>query len=204
LLVVSSEVRAMDWAKLVSRVEALAGIGREDAERALRATTSSLVEALSSDEADALFRELPEELCPLVRGHALAVPLDRAAFFENAAIRESVEIGFGIEHAECACRALAERMSPDLRERLQRHLPRLASLFETYEAPFEPVVGAVHGSTLATGRPGSLHPLSEARPERAQSHSVVRSEDPHADTKVSSARGIAEEREQRTIATARH
>ncbi len=193
----------MDWMELVSRVEGLAGISREDAVRALRAVTSSLVEALSTDEADALARELPQELRSLVRGRAMAVPLDRAAFLEHVAIRESVDLGFAIEHGECACRALAEQMSLELRARLQRNLPRLESLFAVCDTPSEPAPPPIHGSTLATGRPGSRHPLSESRPERAQSQSVVRSEDPHCDTKLSSATGVAEDRESRTIATAK-
>jgi hypothetical protein len=54
--------------------------------------------------------------------------------------------------------------------------------------------------TLAEGRPGSHHPLSEARPERAHSHSVVRADNPHGDTKLSSAVGFTQEREQETLA----
>ena len=193
----------MEWTELTASVGVLAGIEHDDAARALRATTSSIVEALSTDEADALSRELPVELRPLVRGHAMAVPLDPAALFEHVAVRESVDLGFAIEHAECVCRALAERMSPELRARLQRHLPRLAPLFEVSAAPPVEAVPPPHGSTLASGRAGSRHPLSEARPERAQSESVARSENPHAETKLSSARGVAEDREDRTIATAK-
>ncbi len=121
----------MDGSDLVSRVGELAGIDPDDAKRALRATIASLAEALSTDEADALGRELPDSLRPLVRGHAMAMPLDRAGLFENAGVRESVDIGFAIEHTACVCRALAENMSPELRARMQQHLPRLASLFET-------------------------------------------------------------------------
>jgi hypothetical protein len=127
----------------------------------------------------------------------MSMPLGRDAFVEHVAVREAVAVGFAIEHAECACRALAEQVSPELRSRLQRHLPRLASFFELRDAPSEPAAVPVHGSTLATGHPGSRHPLSEGRPERAQSHSVARSDDAHAATKLSSASGVAEDRERR-------
>jgi uncharacterized protein (DUF2267 family) len=193
----------MEASDLFATVEAHAGIDRHAAERAVRATLASVAEALSSDEADALSRELSPDLRPLVQRHALGLPLDRSAFFAEVAARESVEVGFAVEHAECVCSALAERMSPDLRERLQRHLPLLASLFELRDETPADIPPLVHGSTLASGRPGSRHPLSEARPERAQSQSVARSDNPHADTKLSSSRGVAEDREGRTIATAK-
>jgi uncharacterized protein (DUF2267 family) len=193
----------MEGSDLFAAVEAQAGLDRHAAERAVRATLASIAEALSSDEADALCRELSPDLRPLVARHALALPLDRTALFAAVAARESVEVGFAVEHAECVCGALAERMSPDLRGRLQRHLPLLASLFELRDEPPLDVPPLIHGSTLASGRPGSRHPLSEARPERAQSQSVARSDEPHADTKLSSSRGVAEDREGRTMATAK-
>jgi hypothetical protein len=43
------------------------------------------------------------------------------------------------------------------------------------------------GHTLATGRPGSRHPLSEAAPSAGQSDSVVANGNPHGDRKLSSA-----------------
>lgn len=193
----------MEGSDLFATVEARAGIDRHAAERAVRATLASVAEALSSDEADALSRELSPDLRPLVQRYALALPLDRNAFFEEVAARELVAVGFAVEHAECVCTVLAERMSPDLRERLQRHLPLLASLFELRDEPPADVPPLVHGSTLASGRPGSRHPLCEARPERAQAHSVARNDNPHAETKLSSSRGVAEDREGRTIATAK-
>ena len=115
---------------LVSRISELAGIDSGAAERALRATISTLVEALASDEADALGRELPSDLRSLIHGHAMAMPLDREALVANVAVREATELGFATEHAACACRALSEQLSPELRARLVRHLPRLAPLLD--------------------------------------------------------------------------
>jgi hypothetical protein len=43
--------------------------------------------------------------------------------------------------------------------------------------------------TLASGRPGSAHPLADARPEPAHEHSIARADDPHADRRLSSAHG---------------
>jgi hypothetical protein len=58
------------------------------------------------------------------------------------------------------------------------------------------------GHTLADGRVGSHRPLSEAHPGEAQPGSV-RAKAPHADTKLSSSRGLTQEREGRTLAAAR-
>ncbi|MBX3231426.1 MAG: hypothetical protein KIT84_10810 [Labilithrix sp.] len=56
------------------------------------------------------------------------------------------------------------------------------------------------GHTLATGRPGSRHPISEARHAGAHAESVVRSDNPHGDMKLSSARGTTQEREHEDLA----
>lgn len=53
--------------------------------------------------------------------------------------------------------------------------------------------------TLSEGRPGSRHPISEARPTQRQQHSVE-DDNPHGDTKVSSATGLTQEREHETLA----
>ncbi|HLM72216.1 MAG TPA: hypothetical protein VK459_05985 [Polyangiaceae bacterium] len=47
---------------------------------------------------------------------------------------------------------------------------------------------------------GSGHPLSEARFEPAHTHSVARSDNPHEDTKLSSSRGLTQERLEDTLA----
>ena len=53
--------------------------------------------------------------------------------------------------------------------------------------------------TLSEGRPGSRKPVSEARPANHQQHSVA-DDNPHDDTKVSSATGMTQEREHETLA----
>jgi hypothetical protein len=96
---------------------------------------------------------------------------------------------------------------------LQRHLPQLAFLFELRETTPEPESpDQVRPSerpdnrwdnTLASGRPGSRHPISDARPNRAHAHSVARSDNPHGDTKLSSSHGFTQERENETLADGR-
>lgn len=55
-------------------------------------------------------------------------------------------------------------------------------------------------NTLASGKPGSKHPLSGAKPDRAQSNSVARSRNPHEETKLSSTKGTTQEREKEDLA----
>jgi hypothetical protein len=67
-------------------------------------------------------------------------------------------------------------------------------------------VHAGHGQrarqgTLATGRPGSSHPISEASADRTQRESIAASENPHADTKLSSTPGVSSVRSGRSLAS---
>jgi len=94
-------------------------------------------------------------------------------------------------------RAFIECLDGEARTLLARRLPPIwAAVFapvpnaaET-EVPAGTVPG--HGHSLATGRPGSRRPLAEAAPAPGQSDSVVTADNPHADSKLSSAREPAE------------
>jgi hypothetical protein len=69
-----------------------------------------------------------------------------------------------------------------------------------------PHAQAVHASplsTLAHGRPGSLHPIAEAAPASGHAHSIARNDDPHGDTKLSSSTGLTQERLRESLATGR-
>jgi hypothetical protein len=62
------------------------------------------------------------------------------------------------------CRVLAEELSGEALEWLRTELPeRMAELLVPGAPPAD--VTPVHGSNLATGRPGATRPLSEAHPE---------------------------------------
>ena len=67
--------------------------------------------------------------------------------------------------------------------------------------PEHPVAKKERHHTLATGKPGAEHPLNESRPHAAQAHSVVREKNPHADTELSSASGMTQERLDESLAT---
>jgi uncharacterized protein (DUF2267 family) len=167
---------------------------REAAERAVRATLDLVGERLSAADARGLAEQLPGPLSRL-----LAAPRRHAAFdvlelYEHVKETEPVRLGIAVEHARVVCEVLAEALDAEGLALLRARLPaEWASLFRprtnegaSAEPPGPP---AGSGHTLASGRPGSRHPLSEAGPPAAQSESVVQTENPHADEKLSSAPG---------------
>jgi hypothetical protein len=109
------------------------------------------------------------------------------------------------EHVDVVLRALGEILDADVRARLRRALPEaLARQLEVPEHGEPPPYGPPRSApphTLASGRPGSRHPLSEGAPSRGHEHSVARNSDPHAETKLSSAHGLTQERFGESLAT---
>ena len=134
----------------------------------------------------------------------------------GAVMREATGTGLGIaeslfagtasgparEVVASVCKVLAEELSDDALELLHRALPgSLADLLVRPDAvELEDHPGLAHRrDTLAEGRPGSHHPVTEARSDRTQAGSVA-SDNPHADTKLSASEGTTQEREHETIA----
>jgi uncharacterized protein (DUF2267 family) len=205
---------------LLGRLQELAPFAdRADARRAFDATVQALRRGLSEDEADWLAVAL---------GPTLAAPLLRESHQGELSVDElyrwtkrygKTRKGVAVEQAQVVCRALAELLQEPELERLRKHLPDIAPLLEV-PAPADPPSaprrsrGDVTDHTLAGGRPGSSRPLSQAgpgdralgaaKPELVHDHSVARSDDPHADTRLASTRGFTQERERRSLATARH
>ena len=171
---------------------ALAG-DRERAERVLFAALESLAPHLDPADARDLARELPGELADVVRAAARGAPGDVVEKVEAA---EHTTAGFALEHAEAACEAIARELAPDLLRRIRLHLPERFARWFRERAPEEsppphpkhPPVAPGDGTTLSSGQPGSRHPVSAAG-DLAHRHSVARSDDPHGDRKLSSARG---------------
>jgi uncharacterized protein (DUF2267 family) len=186
----------------------------DDAERLLEAVLSALREQLDPLDARALAAALPAAFAtPLARA-IHGAPLDGHAFRSRVAALAALPLPAAIEGTQVVLGVLAESIPDELLVRLRKHVhPDLAELLspppdapeppEVHErsAAFEPPRSS--RPTLATGRPGSVHPVSESRPDRAHAHSVARSDAPHADTKVSSSRGMTQEREHESLATGR-
>lgn len=190
------------------RACALTGIDdRAQIERVVRSVLSVLGEQLPGSERAWFAQVLPLPLRPAVDPHAgWGNGDDLERFYQRVAAREAVSIGFAIEHARSVCRTLVESLGEPALEHLRLRLPdALQPLFDWPDTPAPPQ-RPIHprpARNLASGRPTSSHPLSEAHPNAAQSESVARSDNPHADEKLSSSHGTTQEREGETLARGR-
>jgi uncharacterized protein (DUF2267 family) len=188
-----------------------------EARSALQATLRALRSGLTDDEARALAQELDGPWAAPLREGVYEGELTVEEFYRLVAFHEQRRLSVGAEHAQIVCRALGSLLSPTALQRLVQQAPLLAREFDAppapqvIQCPEHLRAAAAPEHTLAGGRPGSSRPLSEARPnpdrtlsggraENAHAHSVARSDDPHADTKLSSARGLTQEREGESLA----
>jgi uncharacterized protein (DUF2267 family) len=202
----------MDGARIGERdlLDDVADAGFEDksqAERAVCAAVSVLAERLTHDEASSIVRVLPEDLRAKVepRRRRGGRGGDAAQLVERFREREGVSAGRAREEMQIVFGALGRRLSADERRAIVQKLPsEIAGDFEDEPDTPAPAVPLHPGpaNTLASGRPGSQRPLSEAKPERAHSESVARTDDPHRNTKLSTSEGLTQEREGETLATA--
>jgi uncharacterized protein (DUF2267 family) len=165
----------------------------DDAEKAVLATLAVFSQLLPGMAAQLLAERLPAAWSDAFRGHAERIDLDTPdALYARVAASEGVFPGVGIEHVKTVCRVLGERLDAEMLAHLRHDLaPPLWELFDWPPVTHHPVVDEVGSSrdrhTLALGRPGPHHPLSEAKPgERVQSGSVAASDNPHGESKLSS------------------
>lgn len=174
-----------------------------------KATLATLGERLPDEESRTLAELLPDRMGMALRVRKQPSSFDLAEFFDRVRQREGTSLGFAREHAQVVCRVVGEVLSEDALRAFDRVLPEpFAELFHPPASDEEPAEYglakvAQHHHSLATGRPGSQHPLSESRPERAHTHSVAREANPHVDTKLSSATGMTQERAEESLATAK-
>lgn len=185
----------------------------EDAERLVEAVLTVLREQIDARDAHALAAALPAvtaaPLARVVQGETH----DARAFAARVAVLASIPMSAAVEGAQVALSALADQLPEELVVRVRKQLhPEVALALaprvdvpppETPERHFQPEGPRVPQGTLATGRPGSDHPIAEARPQTAHAHSVARSDAPHADSKLSSARGLTQEREHESLSAGR-
>jgi len=145
---------------------------RRTAGTALDATLETLGERLTAPDAVALAEVLPPPFAAALHRLARHSAPKPSALFARIAVSEGVTPGVAVELGEVVCRAFANALGPEQGALLARRLPPdWAALFapSTDEPPpeiFPPGTVPGHGHTLATGKPGSSRPLSEARPPR--------------------------------------
>jgi uncharacterized protein (DUF2267 family) len=181
----------------------------ETARAALRATLAVLGERLVEDEGRALANVLPADLAAIIESSAYDADISADELFERVGRRLRTNASRAREDAEIVLAALGECMTLDVRRRIARGLPEQAAELlrgdrELGEPP--PHASAPHApkiATLASSRPGSMHPLSEAEPPSGQAHSVARNASPHVETKLSGAKGLTQERFDDTLGAGR-
>lgn len=185
----------------------------DDAERLVEAVLTVLREQIDARDAHALAAALPAvtaaPLARVVQGETH----DARSFIARVSALAAIPLPAAVEGTQVALAALAEVLSDELLMRVRKQLhPEVALAFaprvddlapETPERHFQPEPPRIPHNTLASGRPGSEHPVAEARPQTAHVHSVARSDAPHADSKLSSARGLTQEREHESLAAGR-
>jgi uncharacterized protein (DUF2267 family) len=195
-------MRSEEFLSHVAERTGLSGLG--EAERTVRTVLGVLRERLTWPVLQALAEDLPASLSTSLLSGGPHQDFDLAELHARVARGEGVRPGIAVEHTGVVCQVVAEALSPATLHRLREALPEpIGALFRPREPvkPFEHVHLDPSHHTLAEGRPGSQRPLAEARPERAQTESVVRADNPHGDTKLSSATGLTQEREQETLAS---
>lgn len=195
--------------ELLARLAEAGLADRASAERALRLTLSVLGQRLTDDEALALCACLPEDLARIVEQSEYSDydgAFDAVELYDRVRRRAKQPAGVVHEQVNIVLAAIGRDLDDDVRRRLVRALPAPIGdmLVPRHLAPPPPHVAPSHApplSTLAGGRPGSRHPIAEAGPSRGQTHSVAANDDPHAETKLSSSRGLTQERMRESLAT---
>lgn len=193
---------------LLESIALRAPLSQAQAQRAADATLWTLARRLPRNVVESLDEELGSVLSQQLSQAGSTDDVSVNGLYREARIRESVDLMRATEDVQVVCAALARELAPELRERVVRALPsEFAQLFEPREfgeAP--PHVG--YGRSLADARPGSPHslsqgragsrrPLSEGTADRTQRGAVG---DPERDTKLSSAKGLTQEREGDSLA----
>lgn len=178
------------------------------AEGAIEVTLEVLGRHLPDPHATQVARHLPEGIAQFLRRERYRSDVEPEEFYREVAERAGVRLGFAREHAQVICQVLAEAVGVEGRQHLRVHLPRaMADLFTPRHTSSPPPPPHFHphfvepgeGHTLASGRPGSTNPVSGAT-SAGHLHSIARSDDPHADTKLSSAQGLSAEQHHETLA----
>ena len=185
----------MSAGTFIAHVADHAGVPIEHAERVTRIVLSGLGSYLTVATRQFVADELPAPLgLALQEVSGVAVPL------EERVLEAEITSGRACELVASVCRVLAEELSTDALTALRAGMPPLlAELFATPAHDLATRPAEPRGnSTLATGRPGSQHPISESRPIGRQAGSVAEP-NPHGGAKLSSSPGMTQERRHETL-----
>jgi uncharacterized protein (DUF2267 family) len=167
----------MNYAELLEQVTHYTGLTkRDEAELVLTATTAALASCLPVIDRERWARHLPSELHARWNASSYRAGQSADAVFNQVPAAARVPAPYAREQAQAVIRVLAGPLDESDRELLARHLPdELGSLVLEPQLS-EGVIAHGHanaepeqqGRTLATGAPGSQHPLSSAQPKRGR------------------------------------
>jgi uncharacterized protein (DUF2267 family) len=159
----SAREMSMDESELIEIVKTRIGAATDaDAERAIEAVLTTLGERMPAVDVQVVAAELPPRFARAMqlRSHDPGMSLEE--FYARVSRRAGLSHGFAREHVQAVCRALYALLDP----RAQPCIDVWPELVRPSLADRWPPVVPTHGRTLATGRPGSRHPLSEAKPAK--------------------------------------
>lgn len=182
-------------------VQRRTGLDPHEAADAITTAFEAIGRALAPAAIDSIAPLVPEPLTEALRRGAASPGV--GDLLVDLAVEEHVSLGVAKEHAQVVLEQLAAIMDEPQRDQLAALLPEeLASWLVPWLPPPERHAHAAVGRerTLASARPGSEHPLHEAGRDRGQHDSVAMTSDPHAETRLSSTRGISSERDESTLA----
>jgi uncharacterized protein (DUF2267 family) len=134
----------MDYEHFVTLVEQDLGVGRERAERAIRATLQTLAERIAAGEARDLAEELSDELAPWVATTTDAERFHVDEFVRRVADREGVDVPTAERHARAVFAVLGQAVT-------RRQLDDLAAQLPKDYSPLLPT-----GPRVETLAPGSF------------------------------------------------
>ncbi|MCC6619831.1 MAG: hypothetical protein IT385_01170 [Deltaproteobacteria bacterium] len=170
----------------VQQILTLGALDQADARRAALAALRALALRLPPAEAadlEALRAEVAaRDEADARSGPAAAVAAALGVAPERADAIANVVLVAALESLGDRAPSLIAALPPDLRPTPTS----TAGDMPVSRAPRPPA----EDHSLAGGRPGHGHPLADAAPERAHTHSIARADDPHADTRLSSAHGV--------------
>jgi uncharacterized protein (DUF2267 family) len=171
----------MDYTEFLEQVTHYTGLTkRDEAELVLAATTAALASCLPVVDRERWARHLPSELRARWNAQSFRPGQSAEAVYNQIPAAARIPAPYAREQAQAVIRVLAGPLDESDRELLARHLPDELGALVLEPRLAEGVIAhghasagsEQHGRTLATGAPGSQHPLSSSQPARGQSGSV--------------------------------
>ncbi|MCA9672337.1 MAG: DUF2267 domain-containing protein [Myxococcales bacterium] len=185
----------MMYAELVREVARREGVSRpsEEVRRDMRAVLAVLGGLLPDDLRKRVAVQLPppaDDAMLVARTDRVPEAVAAEELYRRVARRRSLRLGVALERAQVICLVIGDAVDLASAEALADAFGEHgeALFFERPIAAPPPRPHRPSGAhTIADGRPGSTHPLSEAAPhETSHRHSVASTYNPHGTRKMSS------------------